>query len=249
MRFPDPLRPARLLRRYKRFLADVMFDDADAPETIHVANPGAMLGLIAPGQRLWASPARNPARKLKWSWELVAADPAVGDGLVGVNTAWPNALAAEALGAGTIPELAGYPDLRREVRYGRNSRIDLLLSGADRPPCHVEVKNVHLKRTGAGRSGPAEFPDCVTARGAKHLDELAGVVRDGGRAVMLYVVQREDCDSFRPAADLDPAYWQAFAAARAAGVEALVYACRLTPEEIRIDRRLPAEWETRGGTS
>ncbi len=243
MRFPDPLRPARLLRRYKRFLADVQFDDADLPETIHVANPGAMLGLLAPGRRLWASPARNPARKLRWSWELVEADPATGAGLVGINTAWPNALAAEAVADGTIPELAGYGGLRREVRYGRNSRIDLLLEDPARPPCYVEVKNVHLKRTGSGRNGAAEFPDCVTARGAKHLDELAEMAKAGARAVMLFVVQREDCDGFRAAADLDPAYWRAFAAAQAAGVEALVYACRISPEEIRVDRRLPAEWE------
>lgn len=241
MLFPDPLRPARLLRRYKRFLADVAFEDGGAPETIHVANPGAMLGLAEPGRRIWASPARNPARKLRWSWELAEADPATGCGLVGVNTAWPNLLAAEAIAAGTIPELAGYAGLRREVPYGRASRIDLLLTGPDRPPCYVEVKNVHLKRAGRGRSGAAEFPDCVTARGARHLAELAAMAQAGARAVMLFVVQREDCDRFRPAADLDPAYWQAFAAVRAAGVEALAYACRVAPEELRIERPLPLE--------
>jgi len=242
MQFPDPLRPARLLRRYKRFLADIDFEDGTPPVTAHVANPGAMLGLAAPGTRIWLSPARNPARKLRWSWELAEAAPDVGAGLVGVNTAWPNALAAEAVAMGTIPELAGYPELLREVRYGRNSRIDLLLRAPDRPPCFVEVKNVHLKRSGSGCYGPAEFPDCVTARGAKHLVELAAMAREGARAVMLFVVQREDCDSFRPAADLDPAYWQAFAAARAAGVEALVHACRVGPQEIRIAGPLPAAW-------
>ncbi len=242
MRFADPLRPARLLRRYKRFLADVRFDDDGSETTAHVANPGAMLGLAEPGRRIWLSPARNPARKLKWSWELAEADPAFGCGLVGVNTGWPNLLAAEAIAAGGIPELAGYPVLRREVRYGRNSRIDLLLEGPGRPSCHVEVKNVHLKRDGSAASGAAEFPDCVTARGAKHLAELAGIAGGGGRAVMLYVVQREDCDSFRPAGDLDPAYWQAFAAARTVGVEALAYACRVGPEEIRIDRALATPW-------
>lgn len=239
MDFPDPLRPARLLRRYKRFLADVAFEDGAAPVTAHVANPGAMLGLAEPGRRVWLSPARNPARKLRWSWELVEAEPGIGEGLVGVNTAWPNALAAEALAAGRIPELAGYAQTAREVRYGRNSRIDLLLRERGRPDCFVEVKNVHLKRSGSGRAGPAEFPDSVTARGAKHLAELAAMAREGARAVMLFVVQREDCDAFGLAADLDPAYARAFAEARAAGVEALAYACAVTTDGIRIAHPLP----------
>jgi sugar fermentation stimulation protein A len=162
----------------------------------------------------------------------------VGSGLVGINTMHPNRIVAEAIATGAIPELAGYASLRREVRYGRNSRIDILLEdGADkaagRPPCYVEIKNVHLRRSGA-----AEFPDSVTARGAKHLVELAAMVAEGARAVMVYLVQREDCDAFRFAADIDPAYADAFRTARAKGVEAVCYACRLTPEEITVARRL-----------
>ncbi len=229
MEFPDPLVEGRLVTRYKRFLADVVLADGDAV-TAHVANPGAMTGLAEPGAQVWLSPARNPARKLRWSWELVR----VGAGLVGVNTAWPNTLAAEAILAGLVPELAGYPHLRREVRYGHNSRIDLLLSGASDKECYVEIKNVHLKR-----SHGAEFPDAVTKRGAKHMMELARMADAGHRAVVFYLVQRADCADFRIADDIDPAYARAFAQARAAGVEALVYDCRLSTQEIRVNQRLP----------
>ena len=229
MKFSLPLRRATLVRRYKRFLSDHRFDDGSTV-TAHVANPGAMTGLIDDGVETWLSPAANPKRKLPFSWEMVR----VGQGLVGVNASRPNALAEEAIQAGAIPPLAGYASIRREVAYGERSRIDFLLEAADRPPCYVEVKNVHLKR------GPAaEFPDSVTARGTKHLRELAAVAEGGARAVMLYVVQREDCDSFTLAADIDPAYAAAFTQARAAGVEALAYACRLDTEGIAVDRPLP----------
>ena len=228
MRFPLPLRRATLLKRYKRFLSDHRFEDGSTV-TAHVANPGAMTGLVGEGLETWLSPAANPKRKLPFSWEMVR----IGDGLVGVNTGWPNRLAAEAIEAGAIPPLAGYDTIRREVAYGTRSRVDLLLEAPGRPPCYVEVKNVHLKR------GPAaEFPDSVTARGTKHLRELAAVAQGGARAVMLYVVQREDCDSFTLAADIDPAYAAAFAEARTSGVEALAYACRLRTEGIAVDRPL-----------
>ena len=229
MRFPLPLRRATLLKRYKRFLSDHRLDDGSTV-TAHVANPGAMTGLVDEGVETWLSPAANPKRKLPFSWEMVR----IGHGLVGVNTGWPNRLAADAIEADAIPELAGYETLRREVAYGERSRVDLLLEGPDRPPCYVEVKNVHLKR------GPAaEFPDSVTARGTKHLRELASVAGSGGRAVMLYIVQREDCDSFTLAADIDPAYAAAFAQARTRGVEAMAYACRLSTDGIAVDRPLP----------
>ena len=228
MRFPLPLRRATLLTRYKRFLSDHRFEDGSTV-TAHVANPGAMTGLIDEGLETWLSPAANPKRKLPFSWEMVR----IGQGLVGVNTGWPNRLAADAIEAGAIPPLAGYDAIRREVAYGTRSRVDLLLETPDRPPCYVEVKNVHLKR------GPAaEFPDSVTARGTKHLRELAAVAQGGARAVMLYVVQREDCDSFTLAADIDPAYAAAFAEARTSGVEALAYACRLSTDGIIVDRPL-----------
>ena len=228
MRFPLPLRRATLLTRYKRFLSDHRFEDGSTV-TAHVANPGAMTGLVDEGLETWLSPAANPKRKLPFSWEMVR----IGQGLVGVNTGWPNRLAADAIEAGAIPPLAGYDAIRREVAYGTRSRVDLLLETPDRPPCYVEVKNVHLKR------GPAaEFPDSVTARGTKHLRELAAVAQGGARAVMLYIVQREDCDSFTLAADIDPAYAAAFAEARTSGVEALAYASRLSTDGIAVDRPL-----------
>ncbi len=229
MRFPDPLLPGTLIKRYKRFLADVRLESG-AEITAHCANPGSMMGLAEPGSEVWLSPARNPARKLRYSWELVR----IGDGLVGVNMALPNRIVEDAVNAQTIPELTGYAPARREVKYGRNSRIDLLLQENGRPDCYVEIKNVNLKR-----HGPAEFPDAVTARGTKHLVEMSDMVAAGARAVMVYLVQREDCDEFRLAADIDPTYAAAFDDARTAGVEAVCYACRLSTEEIRVDHPLP----------
>ncbi len=230
MQFPSPLIKGLLIRRYKRFLADVKLDDGEVV-TAHCANPGSMKGVAEPGSEVWLSPATNPSRKLKYTWELVR----VGRRLVGINSSAPNALAEEAIKKAWIPELASYGSLRREVRYGANSRIDLLLEDAGKPRCFVEVKNVHLKR----QPGLAEFPDAVTARGTKHLGELANVVAAGERAVMLYLVQRSDCDRFALAADIDPTYAQALAMAQASGVEAFVYACKITRRAIRVDRALP----------
>lgn len=231
MRFSDPLIRGALISRYKRFLADVRLEGG-AVVTAHCANSGSMLGCDEPGAEVWLSPAHNPNRRLGYTWELVR----VGATLVGINTGRPNRLVEEAIGAGTITELAGYDALRREVRYGAHSRIDLLLEGVGRPICWVEVKNVTLRRGEA-----AAFPDAVTARGAKHLDELARRAQAGERAVMVYLIQREDCRFFTLAADIDPAYAKALAAARRAGVETLAYRCRLTPEAITVDRPLAVD--------
>ncbi len=230
MRFDPPLLEATLIRRYKRFLADVRFADG-SETTVHCPNSGSMMGVAPEGARVWLRDSQNPKRKHRFTWELVEVD----GGLSGINTANPNTLAEEAVRAGVIPELTGYASLRREVKYGENSRIDLLLEDPERPPAYVEVKNVHLRRD----RSLAEFPDCVTSRGAKHLRELADQVALGHRAVMLFVIQRTDCDAFALASDLDPAYASAFALARAAGVEALAYTCAITPEGIDVNRPVP----------
>ena len=229
MRWPAPLIPGRLLRRYKRFLADIALEDG-RETTVHCPNPGRMLGLNAPGLRVWLSHAPGARRRLPLTLELVEAD----GGLVGINTLHPNRLVEEAIRAGQIPELAGYRLIRREVRYGENCRIDLLLRADRRPDCFVEVKNVHLKRA-AG----AEFPDAVTARGAKHLRELARRVAAGDRAVLVYVVQRTDCAGFSIASDIDPTYADAFRRALDAGVEALCRACVISLDELRLAGRMP----------
>jgi len=234
VKFATDLIPARLLRRYKRFLADVELGDGRLV-TAHVANPGAMTGLASPGARVWLSHSSNPKRKLPYAWELVEADFGAGPEFVGVNTALPNAIVAEALAAGRIAELAGYAGLRREVRFGQNSRVDFLLEDPARPPCYVEVKNVHLMR----QAGLAEFPDSVTARGAKHLDELAAVARAGSRAVMLYVVQIGSAKGLTFARDIDPAYGLAFDRASGAGVEALAYCCRVATAGISLAAPVP----------
>ena len=235
MQFHAPLVRGTLLQRYKRFLADIELEDGRTV-TAHCANPGSMMGLKEPGLEAWIAPAANPNRKLMWDLELLRVD----GHLVGINTSHPNRLAAEAIEAGRIPELTGYGALRREVKYGENSRIDILLEENGRPPCYVEIKNVHLKRDTA-IPGLAEFPDAVTARGAKHLRELANVVADGGRAVMFYLVQRVDCSRFALADDIDPAYAEAFRAARAAGVEAICYDCNITTEQITVAGALPLD--------
>jgi sugar fermentation stimulation protein A len=229
MRFPAPLLPATLVKRYKRFLADVMLPSGETV-TVHCANPGAMTGLNLPGARVWLSKSANPNRKLIHSWELIEVDLGGGAELVGINTSHPNALAAEAIAAGAIPELAGYATVRREVKYGKASRVDFLLESPTRPACYVEIKNVHLMR----RAALAEFPDAVTKRGAKHLFELADMVAGGSRAVMLFLIQIGSARRFALARDIDPAYGRAFDAARTAGVEAIAYRCGITREDIEV---------------
>jgi sugar fermentation stimulation protein A len=234
MRLPDPLLRGTLLQRYKRFLADVRLDDGRLV-TATCPNTGSMLGLTAPGSPVWLSESDSPTRKYRYTWELVEADLGRGPTLVGINTSHPNKLVAEAIAARRIRALAGYPGLRREVRYGRNSRIDLLLECASKGFCYVEIKNVHLSR----RHGLAEFPDSVTARGAKHLAELSDMVRAGHRAVMLFLIQRSDARRLALARDIDPGYGVALDAATAAGVEAIALRCRMSPQEIVIDGRVP----------
>ena len=230
MIFDSPLIPGRLIQRYKRFLADVELEDGTII-TAHCANPGSMLGLKDPGTRVWLSKSDNPKRKLAYSWELLE----LGETMIGINTTHPNRIVEEAILADKIPEISGYQSLRREVKYGKNSRIDLLLEDPDKVDCYVEVKNVHLLR----QPELAEFPDSVTKRGAKHLVELGDMVEQGKRAVMLYLVNRTDCARFSLAADIDPTYATAFDQARARGVEALVYGCDISPQGIHLTHSLP----------
>jgi sugar fermentation stimulation protein A len=219
------------LRRYKRFLADVMLDDG-AEVTAHCPNPGAMLGLADPGLAVWLEPVDAPGRKLAFGWRLVELP---GGHWAGIDTGVPNRIVGEALRAGRVPALAGYGHIRAEVRYGQRSRVDFLATAPGLPDAYVEVKNVHLRRDGDW----AEFPDCVTARGARHLRDLAAMAAAGHRAVMLYVVQRSDCTRMRLAADLDPAYARAFAAAAVAGVEAVVHATTISPAGVGLGPPMP----------
>jgi sugar fermentation stimulation protein A len=230
MEFAAPLVPGRLLRRYKRFLADIELASGEIV-TAHCANPGAMLGLNMPGLKVWVEPNDDPRKKLKYGWRLIEFGDAGGN-WAGIDTAVPNRVVGEALRMRRIPEFADYGKVRPEVRYGANSRIDFLLTSNGLPDAYVEVKNVHLMR----QRGLAEFPDSVTRRGAKHLDELAAMAAAGHRAVMLYCVQRTDCDRLALAADLDPGYAAASARAREAGVEAMAWACAITVQGIALDR-------------
>lgn len=233
MEFATPLVPARLIRRYKRFLADCQLEDG-REITAHCANPGSMMGLAEPGMRVWLEPNDDPKKKLKFGWRLVEHE----DGhFTGVDTSVPNRALRAALEAGRIPELAAYQTVRAEVKYGEKSRIDFLLSQGGLPDCYVEVKSVTLSR----EAGVAEFPDSVTARGTKHLGELSRMIGEGHRAVMLYLVQRTDCSRFRLAADIDPAYAAAFAEAHAAGVERLVYGTAITPQGVDVASVIQAD--------
>ena len=222
MEFDLPLIRTTLVKRYKRFLADVLLETGETI-TVHCANPGSMLGLTEPGIPAFISDSQNPKRKLRYSLEMVE----IAGQLVGVNTNHPNRLAVEAIKASRIPELGSYDRLRTEVKYGKNSRIDILLESDHAPDVYVEVKNVHFVR----EQGIHEFPDSVTARGAKHLGEIADEVANGNRAAMLYVIQRADGDRFKIAGDLDPNYAKAFEHARSVGVEAYAIRC-----DVRLDR-------------
>ncbi len=231
MRFQTELVPARLIRRYKRFLADCILEDG-REVTAHCANPGSMMGLADPGMRIWLEPNDDPKRKLNYGWRLVDHE---NGHFTGVDTALPNRAVKAALMARQVPALAMYETVRPEVKYGEKSRIDFLLTQPGLPDAYVEVKSATLSRT----PSLVEFPDSVTARGAKHLAELAQMAREGHRAVLLYLVQRTDCTAFSVAGDIDPTYAAAFAAARAAGLETLVIGTHISPQQVTLGTELP----------
>ena len=231
MQFPSPLIPATLIQRYKRFLADVRLHTGEVITTT-CPNTGTMLGMTDPGLAVYLSRSDSPTRKYAHTWHITDKP---GIGLVGIDTSLPNRITEEAITAQAIPPLNGYPNLRREVKYGENSRIDLLLQGGGKPDCYVEVKNVTLVR----QPGLAEFPDCRTDRGAKHLREMSEMVRQGHRAVMVYLIQCASPTRFTLTRDLDPAYVEAYIAARNAGVEAIALTCHVSLDSIRPKAQVP----------
>ncbi len=225
MQLPPSMTRTKLVKRYKRFLADVEFADGTI-KTVHCANTGSMSGLTDPGLPVWVWRSENTSRKLAWSLELIELE----NTLVGINTSRPNQLVAEALKDKKIPPLAKYSRIIPEMKYGEKSRIDFLLSGPGLPDCYVEVKNVHYST----RSGLAQFPDSATSRGARHLDEMGRMCQKGHRAATIYVVQRTDCTEFSLCKKNDPDYVAAFARARKNGVESYVYSCAISPRELKL---------------
>lgn len=229
MLFKAPLISGILIKRYKRFLADIKLENGQEV-TVHCPNPGAMMGITTPGSKVLLSKSDNPNRKLPLTWEMVEIDGV----WIGVNTSNPNKIVHEALLNNEILALSGYKQIRPEVKYGKNSRIDFLLSDGPTEMCLVEVKNVHLIREGQ----VAEFPDCVTARGAKHQQELLEQVQNGVRSVVLYVLQRGDANFFKVASDLDKAYGEAARKSYQGGVEMLAYSCEMGSTGIHLKQQL-----------
>lgn len=240
MKFDPPLVSGRLIKRYKRFLADVELDSGEMI-TASCPNTGSMSGLVAPGNRVWLSVSDSPKRKYAHAWQLVKCADIPGNPLVGINTHLPNRLVETAIRQNKILPLSGYARLRREVPYGTNSRIDLLLEDDHKPPCYVEIKNVTFLR----QPGLAEFPDTKTARGAKHLNELSQVAKQGARAVMFYLIQRDDAERFCLAGDVDPAYQNAYIKACESGVETLAWSCKIDPAGVTLDKPVKIEAEKR----
>lgn len=226
--FDPPLVPASLIRRYKRFLADVRFEDG-SELTVHCPNTGSMLGLDRPGMSIWLRDTANPARKYRWSWELAEPTPGV---LVGINTGTSNRLVESALGRGLIPELSVFDVIRREVTRG-SSRLDFMLSSSESDQrCFLEVKNV----TTSGEGGLAVFPDAVSERASRHLRELIELKYEGHRCGLVYCVQREDVNVVCPAVDIDPVYAQTLELARESGVELYALGASLSTSEVRLSR-------------
>jgi len=228
MRFPSRLIRGTLIQRYQRFLADVRLANG-AVVTAHCTNTGSMMGCKEPGSVVYISRCDKQGRRLLYTWEIIR----VGSTWVGINTMHPNRLVAEAVARNEIPELQGYESIRREVLTRRGTRLDLCLEGSI-GSCFVEVKNVTL-----AVGGTAAFPDAVSERGTRHLQELIRLRRRGHRAALVFVIQRNDCRCFRPADEIDREYGRWLRKAVEVGVEAFPYAADVTPQEIALNQRLP----------
>ncbi|UNM06681.1 MAG: DNA/RNA nuclease SfsA [Holosporaceae bacterium] len=229
----ETLTQGKLVKRYKRFLADITLENNLV--TAHCPNSGSMKGLVNPGNSVWISTSTNKARKLPYTLEMIQVDGVY----VGVNTRKPNQIVAHALKQKKIKSLSQYNAIREEVKYGTNSRIDILLQQESLPDAYIEVKNVTLKEGDA-----ALFPDAVTSRGTKHLNELINMKKIGARAIMFYLVQRNDCRFFSPARKIDPLYAQTLEKAMDAGVEVMIYPCSVSPQEIKLEVTNPLPFKT-----
>lgn len=233
MNFPKALLSGRLVKRYKRFLADIELDSG-VVITAHCPNTGSMKRCQQDNARVWVSESNNPKRKLAYTWELVEIDERY---LACINTGYPNKLVGEAIANGVVSELTGYAEQKAEVKYGENSRIDWLLTGDDGRKCYVEVKNVTLLE----EDGQGCFPDAVTERGRKHLYELASMVEEGHRAVMFFCVSHTGIDSVTPAAHIDPKYAQAFVEVVERGVEVIAYQVAIDPQGMLVTHSVPVK--------
>lgn len=228
MKFPSPLQAATLIKRYKRFLADVITDEGEEL-TVHCPNSGSMRGCSTPGSRVMLSTSPNPKRKYPQTLEMVQD----GDTWIGVNTMLTNAIVAEGIMDGRVKELAGIEKLTREVKTSKSSRLDLLLERGDEK-IYVEIKNCSL-----AQNGWAMFPDAVTARGTKHLNELASLVAKGYRGVLFFCIQRADVERFKPAADIDPLYAETLSKVAEKGVQVIAYQAEVAPKSIEITKFIP----------
>ncbi|WP_038173858.1 MULTISPECIES: DNA/RNA nuclease SfsA [Vibrio] len=231
MKFEPSLESAVLIKRYKRFLADITLPDG-SQRTIHCANTGAMTGCAESGNKVWYSTSDNPKRKYPNSWELSETEQGHQ---ICINTARANQLAVEAIETGVIDELQGYQQLQTEVKYGNeNSRIDILLKSQSKPTCYIEVKSVTL----LAANGQGYFPDAVTTRGQKHLRELTEMARSGSRAVLLFTVLHSGIEKVSPAHHIDAEYSQLLKNAQEQGVEVLCYKAQLSSNEMRLVKSL-----------
>ena len=229
MQLPKTLYCGTLIKRYKRFLADIRLERGENI-TAHCPNPGRMTGLSNPGSRVWVSCSPNPNRKLPFTLELIEAD----GGLVGVNTHHPNKIVREAIESHKIAQLEGYDSLRTEVKYAERSRVDILLEDEKMGRCWVEVKNVHLRRDSRESNGTAEFPDSVTVRGSKHIEDLVDQIKMGDKSILIFLIQRMDCKDFKIARDIDPLYYETLSRGMENGLEVLCFDTNITLSSISL---------------